>query len=390
MRGPFAAPPILAPLDRANLLETQAYAYYLTARIPDAITAQHEAATIREAQGDTLRLGHNLRRLARFHDFAGNHREAARLVERMYQLLKASPHSPEFALGSGYLAEWRLRQGALAEAVALANQATTIAGEIGDPAVTAHARITLGMVRIAQGKTDGWDILRGGRDLARDIGHEEFVLRALMHLGESALAHRNVADARPYIMEGIAYAQEHDLATKAMLFGSMNLVVMLDGGNWTQVITAADELLRNPATRGRFLLTTQVVRGLARLRSGHAQPGEFASAIEQAARINQPAATSMILSAMAETAWLTGASDMDWRAVGQAIAAGRDAGELASASELLLWMHRSGQPIPHASWAATPYSLEMEGDWLAAARRVPGDGDAPGSRPGALEVPSRP
>ena len=265
----------LASSERADLLEAQAYSYYLTARMNDAIAAQEAAAAIRQQLGQQREYGYNLRRLSRFYDFAGRHRDAERLAVEAYSTLEPFPDSKEFALACGWLAEWRLRAGATSEAIALGEQAMAIANRLNDDSTTAHALITVGMTRLSTGDESGRAFLEDGLDLARLIGNEEFVLRALRHLSAPPGSRLSSVQTRPYITEGLAYAHEHDLATKIVMFGSMHLRILLDRGDWARVIAESEELLNYPPTTGHYLLDVHVARGLARLRSGQATPHEF-------------------------------------------------------------------------------------------------------------------
>jgi tetratricopeptide (TPR) repeat protein len=266
----------LDPATRAGMLEAQAYSYYLTTRINDAIAAQEAAAGIWQHLGRDLDYGNNLRRLSRFYLFATRHRDAVSLAERAYDVLARFPDSSEFVLASGYLAEWRMRQNAIAEALELGNKAMNIASRLDDEATIAHALITIGTVRLGSGDETGIQDLERGLDLARKIGNEEFVLRALTHLAEPPGFRRLSAQSRAkYIAQGVAFAREHALDTKVVLFAGMYVRLLLDRMAWPAAITEAEQLVSNSSTNGHYLLEMQVALGLARISCGEPASGDF-------------------------------------------------------------------------------------------------------------------
>lgn len=357
----------IEPAVRADLSEAQAYSYYLTARINDAITAQEAAAAIWRDLGRHLEYGHNLRRLSRFCQFASRQHEAERLAEQAYAVLERFPDSKEFALACGYLAEWRLRADATSEAIELGERAMAIANRLDDDATTAHALISVGMVRLGSGDETGRACLEDGLDLARLIGNEEFVLRALTHLAAPPGVRRNGSHRRKYIAEGLAYAHEHDLATKIMLFGSMHLKQLLDNGEWTSAIAEAEELVTNPSATGRYLLDVDLALGLARLRCGQATADEFDRATELARHLEGGAHIGAVDAALAEAAWLKGDGHRAGAIASSALAGALASGDLGAASTLALWVHRSGQTGCDFTWVVEPYALEIAGNWQSAA-----------------------
>lgn len=357
----------IEPSARADLLEAQAYSYYLTARINDALTAQEAAAAIWKQLGQQLEYGYNLRRLARFCMYAGRHRDAERLAEQAYSVLVQFPDSKEFALACGYLAEWRLQAGHTTEAIALGERALSIAKQLDDDSTTAHALISVGMTRLGTGDDTGRAFLEEGLDLARLIGNEEFVLRALTHLAAPPGVPRNSVQTRKYIAEGLAYAHEHDLATKIMLFGSMRLALLLDSGDWASAIAESEELVNNPSTTGRFLLDVYVAMGLARLRCGQGTSQEFDRAMDLLGYLEGGAHAGAVSAACAEAAWLNGDGNRAGAIASSALDEALASGDTWVASELALWIHRSGQTDRDFTWVVEPYALEIQGNRQSAA-----------------------
>jgi ATP/maltotriose-dependent transcriptional regulator MalT len=358
----------LDPATRAGMLEAQAYSYYLTTRINDAIAAQEAAAWIWQHLGRDLDYGNNLRRLSRFYLFATRHRDAVSLAERAYDVLACFPDSSEFVLASGYLAEWRMRQNAIAEALELGNKAMNIASRLDDEATMAHALITIGTVRLGSGAETGIQDLERGLDLARKIGNEEFVLRALTHLAEPPGFRRLSAQSREkYIAQGVAFAREHDLDTKVVLFGGMYVRLLLDRMAWAAAVTEAQQLVSNSSANGHYLLEMQVALGLARIRCGEPASGDFKKAAALARQLGNARHIATIDAALTEAAWLTGddiaAGVMARSALDGVVASGN----LEAASTLALWAHRAGQPGCLLPWVVEPYALEISGNWQAAA-----------------------
>lgn len=358
----------LEPVARAEMLEAQAYSYYLTTRMTDAIAAQEAAAAIWQRVGRNLAYGNNLRRLSRFYLFATRHRDAIRLAEHAYVVLASFPDSREFALACGYLAEWRMRVNLIDEAVNLASRAMDIARRLDDEGTMAHALITNGTVRLGSGDETGIPDLERGLALARKLGNEEYTLRALTHLAEPPGFRRCGARSRAkYIAEGLAFAQKHGLDTKIVLFGGMNVRLLLDNTDWATVISEGENLVNNPAARGHYLLEIYVALALARLRCGEPASEDFDRAAELARQLGDARHMATVDAALVEAAWLkeddTRAGVMALSGLERALASGN----LSAASALALWAHRAGQTRCHYSWVVEPHALEIAGNCTGAA-----------------------
>ena len=367
MPAPSAALMPSSPHVRAEILEAHAYACHLTSRMDDAIDSQQAAADIWQALGDRLRYGHNLRRLSRYWLYDGRYRIGGDLAEQSFETLQAFPESAEFAMACGYLAEWRIRAARFADARSLADRAMAIANRLDDPATTTHALISVGMVQLAMHDPAGTSTLDAGRALARQIGHEEFELRAISHLGEANVTRRLRAESRSYAEAGLALARTWDLPTMIALYGSVRLMTLLDGCDWPAAIEESATLIGNGGAAGRLILIAHLVAAKARIRSGQGGPSALDPAIRHAHDLDDPVAWAMVRSAQLEQAWLAGTSPCDALAPGTLLADAHAAGDAWTASELALWQSRTGTLPAVPEWVVDPYSSELRGDLPKAA-----------------------
>lgn len=358
----------LTPADRARMLEARAFSLYLTTRFDDAVAAQEAAARIWDDLGRNLEYGHNLRRLSRFCKFASRHRDALSLAERAHAVLSEFPATREFALACGYLAEWRMTAHAIDEAEDLSRQAMQIATDLDDDAAKAHALITAGAIRLGSGDETGIQELEAGLVLSRELGNEEYELRALTHLAEPPGFRRPAAAIRGrYIAEAMAHAEKHGLDTKIVLFGGMHLRFLLDRAEWSRVIAEAEKLIIHPSASGHYLLEICLAGGLARLRAGEPAGEVLLRATELARQIDGGRHMAAVDAARAEAAWLNG-DDPRARAIAlEGIGPARASGNIAAAHVLALWAHRAGETSCPFEPVVAPYALEISGNWEAAA-----------------------
>jgi len=358
----------IPPHVRAEILESHAFACFLTSLIDAAIVSQQDAADIWQTLGNQLRYGHNLRRLSRYWFFNGRHLAGLKLAEEAFAVLGAFPESSEFAMACGYLAEWRIRAERLAEARELANLAIRIADAIDDPETTIHALITVGMVQLAMGELAGSSTLRSALSLAQEIGHEEFELRALTHLSEAYDSHRFRSESRPYAEAGLTLARTRDFSTMIALYGSVRLTMLLDACDWpTAIAESADLIDNNGGNAGRLLLIAHLVWVRARLRCGQGDPSDLELALRHAVTLDDPVAQAMVMSAHLESAWLSGTLPAGIDTALALLGETRAASDTRTASELALWLSRTDSLPVVPVWLVEPYASEIHGNPMEAA-----------------------
>ena len=80
---------VLAPEQRADLLERRSYECYVTGQISDACEARRQALEIWQQVGNKIRQGDNLRWLSRFAWYLGRNEEAEACARKAITLLEA-------------------------------------------------------------------------------------------------------------------------------------------------------------------------------------------------------------------------------------------------------------------------------------------------------------
>ena len=354
----------LTPEARAELLEEHALACSYTSHVPDAIRSQEAAATIWKTLGDEMRYGRNLWRLSRYWYFDGHYRRASTLVDESHRVLRSAPNTVDYVLASGHLVEWQIRANRLAEARELSELILLVADRLGDEVARVHADITAAMVKLACNDLDGFVALDEARLRAISIGHQEFELRALFYLANTHGTHRQQAASRAWLEARLATLRDADLTTMLSLFGTVRLEALLDRCAWDEAITEADAFLGGGESASRLHLSALLTRARAQLRSG-ATNLDFSAIANLVARLDDPVASGKLACLHLESIWLNGenAPAMPNLRPADILAAG----DAATASELALWLTRTGiDRFDGCDWMVDPYRSELSGDGLQA------------------------
>jgi DNA-binding CsgD family transcriptional regulator/tetratricopeptide (TPR) repeat protein len=354
---------------RAILLDELAYEYQLTDRIPQALAALESGLSLWRELGERLKEGDTWRWLSRASWFAGRGEDARRYADAALGVLENLPPSPELAMAYSNRAQLEMLASRSDPAIDFAQRAIALAEQLGKPAILSHAMNNLGTARLLQGDASGWGDLERSLEIAHRCGREEPVARAHVNLGVRAVVERRLERAVKYISAGIAYCDDHDLASFRLYLVAWRARAHLEDGDWDQATEDADRAVRDPRTSPVTRIPALLVLGLLRLRRGDP---DAASPLEEARRLIGPMQelqrTGPLAAALAEAAWLAEDKDTIVREVlpvyTQTIAL-RD-GWLAG--ELAAWLYRSGALDVKPMAIAEPYELEILGDWRGAAK----------------------
>jgi DNA-binding CsgD family transcriptional regulator len=351
---------------RAALSEARAYECSLIDQIEEAIALRETALALRRQQGHQLKAGDNLRWLARLSWLAGRGEEATRLAAQAVSILDEVPPGPELAMAYGAMAQLHMLAEDCLAAVQWGARALYLAEHLGLTEVIAHALISIGRAEGLMGDPNGRLKMERGLALARAHKLPEYAVRAYIHLAYQALGERAYADAMARLEEGLAYVRGYDLESTTPYLLALRARAYLDQGLWQQAVEDAAPLLQAGTALARFLAV--IVVACVRMRRGEAgadrlldEARALALTIREIARIGPMAA------ARAEAAWLRGDTEQmheELRAACELAEWHRDPWRLG---ELSLWLWRAGAFEQPTDAMASPFRLEISGDWKAAA-----------------------
>jgi DNA-binding SARP family transcriptional activator len=326
----------------------------------DAEHAGERALALWRADGNRLREGAALRRLSRIRWNLCRSREALATVAAAVQVLEPLGPSVELARAYVTFANERMLSADHPAAEALARRAEALAERIGATDVRSDALDTRAVSACGQG-LEWTGLMRAALDLALAGRHQDQAARAYSNFCALFADQRRFAEAESYLAEGMAYCEDHDLATYAICLRGERANIMLRQGRWEESVTATWALLadagQSPANRLCGLIR------LATVSTRRGEPDVWARLDEAAALANatgEPQQTVPVLLARTEAHWLAGRSEEAARTAELAddAAVGCDPwrrGEVAS------WLQRTGSPRPIRGGLAEPYDQLLGG-----------------------------
>jgi DNA-binding CsgD family transcriptional regulator/tetratricopeptide (TPR) repeat protein len=314
----------------------------LVDRWEDAAEAIDAALALWRQVGDPLRVGDALRvrctalwRLCR-------DREAAESAREAVQVLEPFGRTPELA---GALERLAVFEKDRASVLAVARRADGLARQLDLPGVLSDA---LNTQAVALWDTGGpWErAMRESLDVARATRSDAQAGRAYANyqalLGEA----RRWEEFDAITAEGLAYCEEHDIATYSYCIRAACGEAMLWRGRWDDAIALSQPLVALRASPAN-IVTPLCVVGLARTRRD--EPGGMQAldeAVELATRTGDLEWQVSTLVPRAEAHLLAGDAAAARRDLERCLEPGL--GHVASAlvGPLLLWLRRAGLPAP--------------------------------------------
>jgi len=347
---------------RAELLERRAAACLLTDQYDEGIAALEEALECRRAQGDRLREGDDLCRLAEFLWCPGRTAEAERSAREAVALLEDLPPSRELARAYARLGSCCATAARSEEAVRWIEQALELAESLGVEDVAIDALKFIG--------ESGADYDKVGQafDRAEASGLEQHVAWGFLSLAAVAAKSRRNSLALEHLEAGIAYTRERGLELASLYLLASRARIELKQGRWEDAAATAAAVLRIPRSSTSPRIAALVVLALVRGRRGDP---EVRLLLDEAWALAEPTRElhrlAPVAAARAEVAWLQG----DRYAVDEVtegaleLAVERNASGFAG--ELAVWRRRAGIDETPREWAVAPYDLQLAGDWARAA-----------------------
>jgi ATP/maltotriose-dependent transcriptional regulator MalT len=326
--------------ERAELLERQARACYLTDQYDEGIAALEEALECRRTLGDRLREGDTLRRLSEFVWCPGRTAEAERFARDAVALLENLPPGRELAMAYANLAATYGAAARSQEAIAWGGRAADLAERLEDVEIAVHALATIAVNQFAaKGPGELEQVLAH----AQSAGLAEQAGRTFVLLAGAAVSERRHAVANRHLEAGIEYCSDQGLELFRLYLLAFRARLELDQGRWTEAADSAASVLRIPRTSTTPRIHALVVLGLVRARRG--DPEQWA-ALDEAWELAEPTGElhrlGPVAMARAEAAWLEGRDEAVIEATEAALELARRRGFTSTVKELAGWRKRAG------------------------------------------------
>lgn len=330
-------------------------------QLEELIAARWRLDATYQRMGNVTERARNLSQLAKSLPLTLRFEEAQAANRLALALLDTAPPGPALA--------WALSVQATLCGIAnddegqlrCASQALELAERFGERETALLATKSIGMATIRSDFDAGRAHLLRAIDMGLAEGRDFAVADLLSALAHASCDHFRWADAQAVLDRAFAFCgrdeYERTRAYDLALYGHVDVHL----GRWESAVDRAQKVLVSDGwSTSRFWAL--LVLGRVQARRGDAQ----AVATLDAALSLAP--TSVALrGARAEAAWLRGdtASVIDEARQGLALAGDRSTPWYVS--ELAYWLHRAGAADAEPARGATPYALQIAGDWAAAA-----------------------
>ena len=352
---------------RAGLLERFSQESYLTdQQMDEAIDALEQAVACRRELGDTLGRGVALCALSRRYWCAATKAAAEQAGREAVALLEGLPPGRELALAYSNLSQLAMNAEDAVATVAWATRALELAESLRDTEAIVHSLNNLGTIEMLSGH--GSEKLERSLRLAEQAGLDEHAGRALNHLGWAVTRTRSYRQAN-WFDYGMETCANRGLELWWSYVAVFRARFDLDQGRWSEAADLAATVLRYPRSSRLLRVLALCVTGLVRARRG--DPDRWApldEALSIADECGDLQWVAPVALARAEAAWLEGLGP---EAVRQAtddvldLALLRDAGWVIG--ELVFWRWSAGVEEPLPAQLPEPFTLQITGDWEAAA-----------------------
>ena len=231
--------------DLAHLHEGLAYELSLVDRWEEATEERQEALRLWRQVGNAEKIGENLRWLSRCLWRLCRGAEANEAAAAALQILEPLPPAPELAWAYANLALQRVQAGDVRDGIRLAEQARDLAESLAQPEILSHALNTMACAYGAIGE-GGWDLFERALRIALDEGLEEQVGRAYANMYATGTKQRRFGDVESSFAEGLAFCEDHDVATFTVCLTGWRAVALTDLGRWDEAATLGEGMLGLP------------------------------------------------------------------------------------------------------------------------------------------------
>lgn len=356
----------LADAERAELLRAYGDAQAAIGGAGVAVSAYAEEVAIWHRLGARIREGHAMCGLADAYIGVGRNEDAETVSREAIALTSAEPQGPEYARALMTQAYLRMLDRDNQDAVALGRQVLAVDPEALAPATRASAWNLVGSARILLDDPAGRDDLLTGLRIFEQAGIAWGVRSCYGNLGSAFGEMYRFADAEPYLVAGIRYAEDHDVDPSYL--GAWRAVIDLHRGAWTAAEARAGSIARDRHVFAIARVTALYALGRVKARRGDADAGDV---LDEALAVAAPTGTlqriAPVRAARAEAAWLAGDLARSADEAGSAVELARAKRHPWHIGELSWWLLKAGQPPGDTSHAAEPWRLQFRGRWREAA-----------------------
>ncbi len=356
----------LSPSEHVVLLEAYADERWYKGWHETMIPLRRQVIERYHALGDRLHEGRNLAMLASELHHTADNAEVQRASQAAITILEALPAGAELAQAyrqRSYLLSEGLHY---EEGVEAGFKAIALAERIGEMDTLSRACNITAQPLLWMGDERGRALMQRSLSVAREHGLQYAVGLALAQWAGTLTFNSEFEEASRLVQECIAYTTEHDDDNHLSSMPMCQAYIHLCQGRWTEVAEVFEQA-RHRHWFGNIETDATFVLGRLGVRRGDAGAQQMLqAALAEYMRTNSLEGIGGIYAGLAEAAWLAGDST-------RAIEEARAAYDLFAShhivwptGELAFWRWRAGDVFIPPDWIASPYALQIAGEWRAA------------------------
>jgi len=256
---------------RASLLERWARAVQQQDRLQEARAALEETLALPGQEAEPARVGRALTTLSNVLWRLGDPGKD-KVIEEAIALLRNEPPSPELVAAFAELSGHRALDAAYSQAISAADQALTLAAELGLPE-PARALGYRGAARAGLGEREGLDDLRQALALATEQGHARSAAFLHNNLAAAVWLYDGPQPALAACEQGIEFCEQRGIAELVLYMSCTSLLFLVWCGRIEQALAEAKRLIEqaNAARDPVVLIETRSVQLRQRAQRGEAE-----------------------------------------------------------------------------------------------------------------------
>lgn len=360
------------PAERALLLGEYAQECALTNQLPETIRAEQEAVRLWQRDGNRLKEGEALSLLADSLLAAGRNAEAAEVDQAALDVLEPLDPSAELAAAYASRATLCLLNGDNDHAIIWGRKAISLAEQLDDKStlIVAYSRVGTAMLQGSDGH--GYQYLEQSLALAIEVKSDACTAMSYLYLAAAACEDYQFAVADRNLDAGVSYCLERDIDTARLYMTAWKALSMMQQGCWNEAAQAALSVMKQRRSGIAPYSYITVLITLGRIRTRRGDP-EAADLLEEALKLASQTGTLKYLGPVratrAEAAWLAGDQEKVVAETDTVLQLAIKQEHVWSVGELAYWRWKAGALESIPASAATPYALQMAGQWREAAEQ---------------------
>ncbi len=352
----------------AQMLEAYADEQRYLARPQALIAIRREIIQKYRAMGNPLREASNLALLAsELHD-TGEGAEAQETIRTAVGMLESIPLSVELARAYRAQSFLLLNEVGFVQGLHAAEKAIVLAERFDDRETLARVCSLAGEALLFMGDKRASAFMERSLAVARKHSLDFAVCLALCNWAWGLVETWQFREAIALMEEGIRYATEHDDDYHGAAMVDLQAQIQFYRGHWQDAADRLQKARQRPHLTAVQQVYCALLRGRLAVRSGDACAQEvLEEALALSAQTDYHYFAGGIRAARAAAAWLRGDAK---RALEETLAAYDWAVSQHVpwvAGELAFWRWCAGDVFTPPEWIASPYALQIAGNWRAAA-----------------------